>query len=88
METDLGCVEAIGGRLTQAAERFRRARAAFGEVGAQPWRAQAARLLAAVQNAAGEPDGGSRPGAVVSGELPHRSFTAAELTVLLTRPED
>ncbi|MGW7331206.1 hypothetical protein ACWGIU_21940, partial [Streptomyces sp. NPDC054840] len=84
VETDLGCVEAIGGRPAEAAERFRRARAAFGEVGAQPWRAQADRLLAAVQGAsgtAGEPGGGG------AGALPHRSFTAAELTLLLTHPE-
>lgn len=55
VETDLGCVEAIGGRRTEAAERFGRACAAFGEVGAQPWRAQAARLLAAMR------DGSARP---------------------------
>ncbi|PWK69386.1 DNA-binding SARP family transcriptional activator [Streptomyces sp. CG 926] len=84
VETDLGCVEAIGGRPAEAAERFRRARAAFGEVGAQPWRAQADRLLAAVQAAS---DTADELGGGGAGEMPHRSFTAAELTVLLTRPE-
>ncbi len=76
VETDLGCVEAIGGRCAAAVERFGRAHAAFGEVGAQPWRARVARLLAAVR---GEGGGCGSDG----GDVPQRSFTAEELTLLL-----
>ncbi|MEV7171935.1 BTAD domain-containing putative transcriptional regulator [Streptomyces sp. NPDC093224] len=87
VETDLGCVDALGGHCTEAAERFRRACAAFGEVGAQPWRAQAARLLVAVQDAAVQ-DAGLPPGGGDAVGLPHRSFTPEELTALLSGPAD
>ncbi|MFE2292902.1 BTAD domain-containing putative transcriptional regulator [Streptomyces sp. NPDC059452] len=93
VEIDLGCVDALGGRCAQAAERFRLACAAFGDVGAQPWRAQAARLLAAVQDAgdAGDakdvPDAGDGgPGDGRPGGSPPRSFTTSELTLLLAHP--
>ncbi|WP_420081629.1 BTAD domain-containing putative transcriptional regulator [Streptomyces sp. JL4002] len=87
VETDLGCVDALGGHCAKAAERFRRACAAFGEVGAQPWRAQAARLLGAVQDAAVQ-DAGLPPGGGDAVGLPHRSFTPEELTALLSGPAD
>ncbi|MFF0548908.1 BTAD domain-containing putative transcriptional regulator [Streptomyces sp. NPDC004311] len=87
VETDLGCVDALGGHCAEAAERFRRACAAFGEVGAQPWRAQAARLLVAVQDAAVQ-DAGLPPGGGDAVGLPHRSFTPEELTALLSGPAD
>jgi hypothetical protein len=54
VETDLGCVEAIGGHHAAAAERFERAHAALGEVGAQPWRARVMRLLARVRGDGGD----------------------------------
>ncbi len=81
VETDLGCVAALDGR-DEAAERFGRAHAAFGEVGAQLWRARAARLLAAVRGDGGECGGVGGDGA------PQRSFTADQLTLLLAHAPD
>ncbi|WP_424211334.1 BTAD domain-containing putative transcriptional regulator [Streptomyces sp. BI20] len=88
VETDLGCVAALDGDTEEAAERFRRACAAFGEVGAQPWRAQAGRLLRAVR---GGGDGGAGDPCAVGGAGavgPGRVFTPAELTALLAHPTD
>ncbi|MDQ0986982.1 AfsR/SARP family transcriptional regulator [Streptomyces sp. V2I9] len=78
VEIDLGCVDVLGGQYDRAAERFRLACAAFGDVGAQPWRAQAARLLAAVR---GEGDDG--PG----GGQPLRTLTTSELMALLAHAQ-
>ncbi|NWF28790.1 tetratricopeptide repeat protein [Streptomyces sp. PKU-EA00015] len=78
VETDLGCVEAIGGHHAAAAERFERAHAALGEVGAQPWRARVTRLLARVRGEGGGPAGSE-------GE---RSLTPQALQLLLAdRPD-
>lgn len=76
VETDLGCVDAIGGDHAAAVERFERAYAALGEVGAQPWRAGVMRLITAVGGAAGEGGG-------AAGTRTERSFTPQVLRLLL-----
>lgn len=78
VETDLGCVEAIGGHHAAAAERFERAHAALGEVGAQPWRARVTRLLARVRGDGGDPADGGR----------ERSLTPQALQLLLADRTD
>ncbi|MER5220658.1 AfsR/SARP family transcriptional regulator [Streptomyces flaveus] len=76
VETDLGCVEAIGGHHAAAVERFERAHAALGEVGAQPWRVGVRRLITAVRGASGG------RGAVAGTEA-ERSLTPQALRLLL-----
>jgi DNA-binding SARP family transcriptional activator len=52
IETDLSCVDVLGGRFRAAADRLERAQAGFGEVGAPLWRDRAERLLEAVTGGA------------------------------------
>lgn len=81
VETDLGCVEALGGRHSAAAERFERAHAALGEVGAQPWRERVLRLLAALRGGPGGAGAAAEPRA-------ERCFTPQALRLLLADRSD